>query len=134
MNQAGTPFSLVQLRLILQRLSETGRPSYVITAETYVNGVLTYLAEYEWTCDGEYLNSTSGKAVEWIGENSVEASTHSIAVRALVPGYGEAFGLVTIYVTPIPEFSLLQVVFVSIVAITVVSTRVLSKRLSRRYG
>jgi len=134
LNQAGTPFSLVQLRIILQRTSETTRPSYVITAETYVNGALNYLTEYEWICDGGYLNSTSGKAVEWIGENPVETSAYSIAVRASVPGYGEAFGKVTISATPIPEFSLLQVVLISIVAITVVSTRVLSKRLSKRYA
>lgn len=132
LSQAGTPFSLVQLRLILQRMSETLQPSYVITAETYINGVLSNLAEYTWTCNGGYLNSTDGKAVEWIGENSSQTSTYSIAVRTLVPGYGEAFGSVTISPTPIPEFSSLQVVLVSLLAITVVSTRLLSKRLSKR--
>jgi hypothetical protein len=134
LSQAGTPFSLVQLRIVLQRMGLTIQSSYVITAETYVNGILSDLAEYTWTCDGGYLNSTSGRAVEWIVMNSSEVSTYSIGVRALVPGYGEAFGSVTISVTPIPEFSLLQVVLVSLLSITVVSTRVLSKRLSRRYA
>jgi len=134
LSQTGTPFSLVQLRLVLERIGEITQLSYVITADTYVNGVMSHPAEYEWTCDGGYLNSTSGKVVEWIGENSTERSTYSIAVRALVAGYGEAFGNVTISVTPISEFSLLQVVFVSIVAVTVVSTKVLSRKLSKRYA
>jgi hypothetical protein len=134
LSQAGTPFSLVQLRIVLQRTGLTIQSSYVITAEIYVNGILNDLAEYTWTCDGGHLNSTNGKAVEWTGANSAKTGTYSIEVKALVPRYGEAFGSVTISITPIPEFSLLQVVLVSLLSITVVSTRVLSKRLSKRYA
>jgi len=56
---------------------------------------------------------------------------YSTGVGALVPRYREAFGSVTISVTPIPEFSS-QVVLVSLLGVTVVSTRVLPKRSSRR--
>ncbi len=134
LSQAGIPFSLVQLRLALQRIGETVRPSYIIIAETYVNGVLSDLVEYAWTCDGGFLNSTGGKAVEWTGENSAERSTYSIGVRALVPGCGETFGSVTISLTPIPEFSSMQLVSFFLLGITVVSARALSKRLSKRYA
>jgi len=133
LNQAGTPFSLVQLRFVLQGTGEATQPSYIITAKTYINGVLSDLAEYTWTCNGGYLNSTGGKAVEWTCGNSTGISTYSISARASVPGYGEAFGLVTISVTPVSEFSSLQLLLILLLGATVISTRVLSKRLSKRY-
>ena len=134
LSQDGTSFSLVQLTVVLQRMGETAQPSYVITAKTYVNGVLSNVAEYTWTCDGGYFNSTNGEAVEWTAQHSRGISIFSIGVRTSVPGYGRASRLLTISLTPIPEFPSLQVVLTLLLGITVLSSRMLSKRSAKRYA